>query len=101
MMAKLWAPSIPSRAQRGNHSIFPAEIPYEIRIEANSLEEQANRLIKIEIELVVPTNVVRGIVLGSRGAAIDSVAKAARIELSSMWNREVDLHLQVRVAKQK
>ena len=49
------------------------------------------------MDVLVPHDSVRRIVVGSGGAGIAAVIQAARQELHAMWDQTVHLFLQVKV----
>lgn len=53
--------------------------------------------VRIEMDVLVPHDNVRRIVVGSGGVGIAAVIQAARQELHAMWDQTVHLFLQVKV----
>lgn len=74
-------------------------MPYEVLISHESFKILVDGSIRIEMNILVPTENVRMIVVGSDGAAIRSVGKAARLELEKMWEKRVHLFLNVKIAR--
>ena len=54
--------------------------------------------VRVEMDVLVQSESLRKIVVGSRGVAIGSVGKAARLELEKLWKKRVHLFLNVKVA---
>lgn len=65
----------------------------------DSLKQLAEGSLRIELTVTVPSDGVRGIVVGRQGDAIRSVGKAARLELEKMWKCPVHLFINVKVQK--
>jgi GTPase len=62
-----------------------------------SLKPLRDGSVRVEQDIAVPNSSARKIVVGSQGAAIGQIGKAARLELESMWNKRVHLILNCRV----
>lgn len=83
-----------------NHPIFAsAELPYEITVMPVSFKVLKDGSLRAEMVLVVPSDGVKKIVVGKRGAAIKQVGTGARLELQKLWDAKVHLFLSVKVAK--
>ena len=65
-----------------------------------SLKPLRDGSVRIEQDLVLPTENVRRIVVGRGGAAVGAVGRSARLELEKIWQRRVHLILNV-IARKK
>jgi len=73
------------------------EIPYEVTVALSSFKILQDLSVRVELDVLVPSDSVRKIVVGTRGVAIGSVGKAARLELEKMWKKRVHLFLNVKL----
>jgi len=93
---KLWAAEI-TREQlfiRLHH-----ELPYNTMVETESWEEFTNGSLKISQVVYVTRPGQKAIVLGKGGQQIKAISSAARLEMSTFFNRTVHLFLHVKVVE--
>jgi GTP-binding protein Era len=93
---KLWAAEI-TREQlfiRLHH-----ELPYNTMVETEAWEEFANGSLKVSQVIYVTRPGQKAIVLGKGGQQIKAISSAARLEMSTFFNRTVHLFLHVKVVE--
>jgi GTPase Era involved in 16S rRNA processing len=70
------------------------EVPYAVGMKVQSIQEEEN-LISITVNMYVPTNRMKMIVIGKRGSAISSVELASKVELSKLLGKEIRMVIRV------
>ena len=75
------------------------EVPYELDVVPVSFKTLFDGSLRVEHDVMVASDSVRKIVVGTRGAAIGTVGRGARLELEKMWKRRVHLILNAKVVK--
>lgn len=70
------------------------EVPYAVGMEVQSIQEEQN-LISIIVNMYVPTNRMKMIVIGKKGSAISSVELASKVELSKLLGKEIQMVIRV------
>lgn len=73
------------------------ELPYSLTVETEKFEQQKNGSIKLYQIIYVERESQKKIVLGKQGQQIKAIGKAAREELSHLWDTQVHLFLFVKV----
>jgi len=76
-----------------------AEVPYHVSLRHVSWEDFRDGSARVEQVLLVPSDAVRKIVVGSGGAAIGQIGIAARKACERLFGRRVHLILRVKVAR--
>eukprot|EP00890_Picochlorum_soloecismus_P005274 jgi/Picsp_1/5748/NSC_03107-R1_gtp-binding protein era len=64
------------------------EVPYAVGMQVKSIKEEQN-LISVRVNLYVPTDRMKMIVIGKKGSAISSVELASKVELSKLLGKEI------------
>lgn len=72
-------------------------MPYRIRQENRSWEEQADGDVVIHQDLQVPSRSIAGMLLVRQGGPIKAVTAEAIRSLEQLWSRKVHLYLHVTV----
>ncbi|KAL4450072.1 hypothetical protein ABPG77_010741 [Micractinium sp. CCAP 211/92] len=75
------------------------ELPYACQLRLGSCLPLHDGSMRIEIDILVPHEGAKHIVIGSAGAGIAFIHDHAQADLQRMWGRPVDLLLRVGVAK--
>ncbi|KAL4452389.1 hypothetical protein ABPG75_008051 [Micractinium tetrahymenae] len=75
------------------------ELPYTCQLRLGSCLPLADGSMRLEIDVLVPHEGAKHIVIGSAGAGIAFIRDQAQADLQHMWGRPVDLLLRVGVAK--
>lgn len=70
------------------------EVPYAVGMKVQSIQEEEN-LISIIVNMYVPTNRMKMIVIGKKGSAISSVELASKVELSKLLGKEIRMVIRV------
>jgi GTP-binding protein Era len=78
---------------------FYKELPYRIELKQVDFKTLRDGSTRAELDVIVPDENVRMIVVGAGGAAIGVVGRAARLELEALWKRRVHLILNVKARK--
>lgn len=73
------------------------ELPYSAAVETTAYQEREDGSVRIEQTIFVEREGQRGILIGSQGATLKWIGKAAREELSSLLSRPTHLFLHVKV----
>jgi len=70
------------------------EVPYAVGLQVQSIQEDKN-LISIRVNLCVPTNRMKMILIGKKGSAISSVELASKVELSKLLGKQIRMVIRV------
>lgn len=73
------------------------EIPYSMKVETDSWQEQENGSVKIYHSIFINKSTQKSIVLGKNGTKIKEIGKRARQQISRLLDRKVHLYLHVKV----
>lgn len=77
---------------------YKKEIPYSVEVVVNSFKED-ERLIRIQVDILVERDSQKGIIIGDKGSALKRVGMQARKELETFFKKQVFLELFVKVDK--
>ena len=77
---------------------YKQEIPYSVEVVVNSFKDKG-RVIVIDATIYVERESQKGIILGKKGVAINSVGTAARKTMQNFFKKKIFLGLFVKVAK--
>ena len=77
---------------------YQKEIPYSTEIVTESFKETENR-IDIESIIYVERESQKGIIIGHKGKGLSRIGKEARLELEAFFDKQIFLHLYVKVKK--
>lgn len=77
---------------------YKKEIPYSVEVVVNSFKED-ERIIRIQVDILVERDSQKGIIIGDKGAALKKVGTQARKEMESFFKKQIYLELFVKVDK--
>ncbi len=73
------------------------ELPYHINVVTEHVEVADDGVLDIHQKIVVRSDAHKKIVVGSRGAQLKQIGRAARLDIQDQWGVNARLHLFVRV----
>lgn len=77
---------------------YKKEIPYSVEVIVNSFKED-ERIIRIQVDILVERDSQKGIIIGDKGAALKKVGTQARKDLETFFKKQIYLELFVKVDK--
>ena len=77
---------------------YKKEIPYSVEVVVNSFKEE-ERIIKIQVDILVERDSQKGIIIGDKGSALKRVGTAARKDMETFFKKQIFLELFVKVDK--
>eukprot|EP00884_Botryococcus_braunii_P013089 jgi/Botrbrau1/21781/Bobra.0190s0008.1 len=73
-----------------------SNVPYDVKFELQEWTEKADGSLVIRFDLKAPSEGVRRMLIGKKGSVVGLVGKSARLELQSMFKRDVHLFIDVK-----
>ena len=77
---------------------YKKEIPYSVEVIVNSFKEE-ERIIKIQVDILVERDSQKGIIIGDKGSALKRVGTQARKDMEVFFKKQIFLELFVKVDK--
>jgi GTP-binding protein Era len=77
---------------------YKKEIPYSVEVIVNSFKEE-ERIIKIQVDILVERDSQKGIIIGDKGSALKRVGTQARKDMEIFFKKQIFLELFVKVDK--
>ncbi len=77
---------------------YKKEIPYSVEVIVNSFKEE-EKIIKIQVDILVERDSQKGIIIGDKGAALKKVGMQARKDMETFFKKQIFLELFVKVDK--
>ena len=75
------------------------ELPYNLTVESETWEEQANGSVKINQAIVVARDTHKNMIIGKKGSKIKEIGTEARLNIEKLLGHKVHLFLFVKVRK--
>ena len=77
---------------------YKKEIPYSVEVVVNSFKEE-EKIIKIQVDILVERDSQKGIIIGDKGAALKRVGTQARKDMEIFFKKQIFIELFVKVDK--